>query len=260
MAVYMKDSPHHLKLAVESLISQTLLPEEIIVVADGPLTKELEMVLSGYEKANQITVIRLAKNMGPAHAWNAGVEKAATPWIARMDADDISLSDRFEKQLRFLEEHPGIELFGGNIEEFEEDPSMPIRKRNIPLEEGEIYAYARRKNPFNHVTVMFLKESYEKAGRYVQVTGFVDYYLWIRMLRNEAKVANMGETLVKVRVGNDMVGRRRGLQYARSEMRFMWMGYRIGFFAFSRLITNLMIRIPVRLLPPGVVHWIYKYR
>ncbi|WP_415893408.1 glycosyltransferase [Neptuniibacter sp. PT8_73] len=261
MSVYVKDVADYLQQALDSLINQTLLPSEIIIVSDGPLTENLYEVIDNFIEHHENSLhIKCPVNKGPANAWNLGVAESGYDWIARMDADDICLPDRFEKQIAYLTDNPQVALLGGAISEFDTDPDMVKNNRNVPTSLREIVSLSKKRNPFNHVTVMFNKQAYLAAGKYIQITGFVDYYLWVRMLNDEIIAHNLDSVLVKVRVGNDMVGRRIGINYAKSEFEFNFETYKIGFFSFREAFRNILLRCSFRLLPRKFVSWMYSLR
>jgi len=261
MSVYMRDDSIHLAMAIESLIKQTFIPDEIIIVGDGLLTADLYKVIKKYQDNHKIIkFISYEENKGPAFAWDLGIKESNNEWIARMDADDICEESRFETQLSYISDHPDLEIIGGYIKEFENDPNEVVGERKVPISPKKIYSFAKFRCPFNHVTVIFKKTSYEKAGGYKQITGFVDYYLWARMLNNNVSVSNIPEYLVRVRVGNDMIGRRSGYQYAKNECLLFIKMYKMRFINTLQLIRNIMIRLPLRILPKNIINQIYKFR
>ena len=261
MSVYIKDNDFFLKKSLESLVSQTLLPDEIILVADGALKSSLYKVISNYRcQYDFIKFISYEENKGPAYAWNIAIENSNNDWIARMDADDICEIDRFEKQVYFLKNNPKVQLLGGHISEFYSDESISIGFKRAPIGSDSIVKFSKKRNPFNHVTVMFRKDLWADSGKYIQISGFVDYYLWIRILSKNTFVANLDTPLVKVRVGNDMFGRRVGWGYLKNEIKFMYSSYEIGYISFYQMLKNLTVRIPLRLLPTSIVEILYKFR
>ena len=105
MSVYQKENPEYLRAAVESVLGQTVPPEEVVLVCDGPLTEALDGVIAEYARQEiAFRVVRLPENGGLGKALNEGLKYCSCEWIARMDTDDLSTPDRCEKQLKFLEE------------------------------------------------------------------------------------------------------------------------------------------------------------
>ena len=216
MSVYYKESPHNLDLSLESiLVNQTRKPDEVILVEDGKLTKELDAVVDKYKKKfkNTLKIVPLKTCGGLGNALNKGLEKCKYDIIARMDSDDVSVEDRFEKQIKFFMEHPEASAVGGYIGEFNDDPNESLRLKKIPLTQEEILDYAKLRNPMNHVTVCFKKKDILSIGGYMHLLYLEDHYLWARLLANGKILANMPKILVKVRVGNGFSSRRGSKDY-----------------------------------------------
>ena len=211
MSVYYKEKAENLDLSLKSiLVEQTCIPNEVILVKDGSLTKELDEVIKNYKKdfGNILKIIPLEKCGGLGNALNIGLSKCKYNLIARMDSDDVSVYDRFEKQIKYMEEHPDIAACGGYIGEFESDPEEPLRLKKIPLTHNDILKYAKLRNPMNHVTVCFRKKDIQDVGGYMHLQYLEDHYLWARMLASGKKMENIPEILVRVRVGNGFTSRR----------------------------------------------------
>lgn len=260
LPTYRGDTPTELARAIESLSEQTLLPEELFVVKDGPLTDDLERVIR--EKRddfpNSFQTHQIEENRGLGNALRVGVADCSHDLVARMDADDISVPSRFERQIGFLEENPEIDVVGGFIEEFDSDPDDPIARREVPTTHDEIERMALFRSPINHGTVMFDKPAVLSAGNYRAVDRMEDYDLWIRMLLDGATFANLPEVLVKVRAGTGMYGRRGGWEYAREEVRTQVEFYRRGFTPFPILLFNLLTRTTLRMIPNRARGTVYR--
>lgn len=212
MSVYKKDNPVFLKIALESIYeNQTRKPDEIVVVFDGPITEELHEILGSFkrDKEDIVKFYPQKENKGLGEALRIGSEKCSGDYIFRMDSDDYSDPKRFERQINYIECHPEIDVLGTDIAEFNEVPSEPnLRKRVCYSNHEDIVKMGRRRNPMNHVTVCIKKEALFKAGGYLPLRYVEDYYLWVRMIKNGLKFANINETLVFVRVGNGFATRR----------------------------------------------------
>ena len=258
MCVYEKENPSYLSQCIDSITTQTILPNEWIIVKDGPLTEELESVLGNIQFPNELIIITLPVNVtqGPARA--AGVEAAKYQWIAIIDSDDICQPDRFEKQLLMIEKEPRLGLIGGQIAEFDNDPDRTATTRYVPTNHDDILNFAKKRNPFNQMTVMFKRDLALKAGNYRYFPWFEDYDLWSRMIKNGVTCANHPGVLVKARVGSGMYSRRRGKSYIRSEWRMQRQLRKLGMTNVFRFSVNTVARIPVRLLPGNMLAKVYK--
>lgn len=219
MSVYRNDRPEFFDRALKSITEeQTIKPDEIVLVVDGPVPSGTEEVIAAYSEMYPVfKVIRLEKNGGLGNALRLAVEQASNELIARMDSDDISLPDRFESQLRAFEENPDADVIGGDITEFIDDEKNVVAKRTVPKENAEIREYIKTRCPMNHVSVMYKKSSVLKCGSYIDLFWNEDYYLWIRMFLDGAVFGNTGTVLVNVCTGKDMYSRRGGMKYFRSE-------------------------------------------
>jgi len=260
LSVYAKEKAAYLHEALHSIETQTLMPDEIVLVKDGPLTPELERIIAEHVRNTAIpySVIALAKNVGLGEALSHGLKHCTHEWVARMDTDDIALPDRFEKQFAYLEEHPDTDILGGWICEFDSDAAQCDRERRVPSSHEEIVRFAKHRNPLNHMTVVFRKEAISDAGGYKPMNGFEDYYLWMRMLQKKKRFANLPEVIVKVRAGREMIRRRQGWQYAKSEWQLEMAAYRLGFWSPVDIGRNLFTRILPRLLPLVVTEKLYN--
>lgn len=259
-SVYAKDDPVALDAALESIARSTCLPEAVVLVKDGTIPDSLEGIIGKWQSGERLRliVVGYAQNKGLAHALSYGLQFVRTELVARMDSDDICAKDRFERQVAFMDSHPKIAISSGYIEEFETNPRQPVSTRRVPLTSDAIHRYLKRRSPFNHVAVMFRKSAVLAAGNYQSVPYFEDYDLWVRMDQKGFLGANLPITLVYVRIGNDMIGRRQGLSYCRHELFFLRRTRESGFLSFSEYLIALAVRIPVRLLPKPVLALVYR--
>lgn len=257
-SVYSKDKADYLNSCFDSILKNTYLPKEIILVKDGPINDELESVISYWKRKLPIRVVGYDENKGLAYALNYGLEYVNTEYVARMDSDDVCCIDRFEKQLTYLTSHPDIVLLSGYINEFDSDPTIIQTTRKIPLNHDEIKIYLKKRNAFNHMAVIFKKSAVIDSGSYQFVPYFEDYDLWIRMVQRGYKVANISDCLVNARIGNDMIGRRHGIAYAKHEVNFLRRQLVSGFISRQEYNKLLFLRVPVRLLPKSVLKIVYK--
>ena len=184
MSVYVKENPTFLRDAINSIQNQTLKPSELVLVEDGPLTPELYQVLDQLEAESDIPVKRypLEQNQGLGLASSTGVFwQCQYDIIARMDTDDIAVPDRFEKQVQLMEKE-NLDLLGGHIAEFIDNPDEMFLNRRVPTQHADIVAYQRMRSAFNHMTVMFKKDMVLKAGNYEDGLYMEDDLLWLNMI------------------------------------------------------------------------------
>lgn len=261
MSVYKNDNPIYFDRALESItLLQTILPDEIVLVVDGPISQELDSVISKYEKEYKIfNVIRLQQNGGLGNALKIAVDSARNEIIARMDSDDIALQTRFEEQLKLFKENPDLDIVGGDISEFVDTDENIVAYRKVPKSDSEIKECIKVKCPLNHVTVMYKRSAVNKAGGYMDLFWNEDYYLWIRMYEQNCKMANTGTVLVNVRTGKDMYKRRGGIKYYKSEKFLQRYMYKRKIIGVSTYFINLTKRFIVQVcMPPRIRGWVFR--
>lgn len=261
LSIYKYESPSYLEKALESLfIGQTVIPAEVILVEDGPLTVELNEIIS-YWKNNFpkiIKVITLNKNIGLGNALNIGINHCSNNWVFRMDTDDYCSPKRFEKQIEYIQENPSVSLFGSCTEEFDSSMSNSLGLRKVPTSHNEIKQYTKRRNPFNHMTVAFRKDVIESVGGYQHHLYMEDYNLWIRVISAGHQVGNIDEVLVNVRGADSMVKRRKGLVYIKSELQLAKLKIEKNIDSPIGAYSNFIMRSLPRLLPTYMLSKVYK--
>lgn len=219
MAVYHKEIPAFFEIALESILCrQTLIPNEFVLVCDGPLTEELYSIIAKFESLfpDILKIYQLENNEGLGKALAFGLTKCTNPLIARADSDDVCVSTRFEKQIDFLKKNPHIDILGSFIDEFDSDFNIPKNKKTLPITHEKICEMAKFRNPINHMTVIYKKEIILNCGSYQHLPYLEDYFLWVRAIENGAILGNLDEYLVHARIGNGMVQRRSNTKYIAS--------------------------------------------
>lgn len=212
MSVYKNDSAEYLELALESIYdNQTKKPDEIVVVFDGPLNDGLYRVLDEFAlKHPSITHYYPQEvNRGLGEALRIGAEKCTGDYIFRMDSDDVSAPERFEKQIAFINSHPDIDVVGTDIAEFDQNATEENKRvRACPAYHDDIVRMGKKRNPMNHVTTCIRRKALDACGGYESLLLLEDYYLWLKMIVSGCRLANINESLVYVRVGNGFNSKR----------------------------------------------------
>lgn len=257
MSIYIKEKPTYLRQCLDSVFSQTLPPDEVVLVEDGPLTPELHAIIDEYkERFPQLKVYPQEANSGLGSALNIGLQHCTYNLVARMDTDDICHPDRFEKEVGYMEEHPEIDICGSIIDEFDGDPSNVRSQRVVPETHEEIVKYARRRNPINHPTAIYRRDKVLSVGAY---EGFPeDYYLCVKMIMAGYRFHNIQESLLHFRFTDDAYRRRGGWQHAKDDFKSQLFFYKAGFTNFYEFVTNCIIRMSVRLVPNSLRVMFYK--
>lgn len=259
MSVYNKEKKDYLIQSIDSILNQTVPCDDFIIVCDGKLNEELDAVLEMYKDLHPQTIklVRLQNNVGLGSALNEGMKWCKYPIIARMDSDDISAANRCEVQLAVIEK--GYHIVSGTIEEFEDTIDNPVALRIVPETNKEINDFIKRRNPFNHPCVMYLKEAVENAGSYQHFLWFEDYYLWARMLLNGIKAYNIQNTILYMRSGTDMYKRRGGIEYLKSMYKFRRYLLKIGLSGKSDFLITVIGQSFTCIVPNKIRKLIYQY-
>lgn len=260
MSLYHKEKPAYVEECFQSLLRQTVKADEWVVVEDGPLTDDLYAVLARYEQENPglIKRVPLPVNQGLGLALQAGVPECSNDIIARMDTDDISREDRFEKQLAEFDKDPGLDIIGSHIDEFEDTPGTIVAKRIVPVNDADIKKYQKKRDAFNHMTVMYKKKAVLDAGNYQSCPLMEDTYLWVRMMKNGASCRNIDDSLVYARIGKDMFDRRGGWAYFKKYRTGRKMVYATKYISWLDYASTIMVQFCVALVPGSLRGWIFK--
>ena len=251
MCVYGKDNPVYFKQAIDSILDQSEKPSEIVLVVDGPIPEKMDYIIKNYEENMVFKVIRLPENKGHGIARRTGLENCSNDLVALMDADDLSVKNRFELQLQEFKKYPNLDIVGGYISEFINSPQSVVGKRIVPETDADIKNYMKKRCPMNQMTVMFKKNSVQKVGGYQDWFCNEDYYLWIRMALAGMEFANIPQILVKVRVGSDMYKRRGGWNYFKSEAKIQRLMFQKNLISFPRCIYNILLRLCLQVVVPN---------
>lgn len=258
MSVYQKENPKNLSQAIESIYAnQTLKPNEIILIEDGLLTKELYLTIETFKKklGNIFITIPLNQNLGLGNALKIGIKKCKYEYIARMDTDDIAHPKRFEEQIKYLKNNPNIDVLGTFMTEFIEDTTNIICIKEAPL--NNIKNYIKYRSPINHPTVIYKKSKVLSSGNYKDFYLNEDIYLWARMISNNCQFANLSKSLLYFRITNETYKRRGGLKYIKSELKLQKALLRLGIINWYIFTFNIFTKTIIRILPNEVRKLLY---
>lgn len=257
MSIYKGDDPRHFIDAVQSVLNQSLPPSEVIIVVDGQVSPMIQAALESLCDYPVIRTIQLESNVGLGGARHIAIQQATKDIIAVMDSDDICADGRFQRQISMLKNN-NLDVVGGYIEEFDLTPRDNPRTRLVAVSHDALVKRARWKNPMNHVTIMFRKSAYIAAGGYKAIRYVEDYELFYRMIINGARFENIPETLVYVRCGKEVLSRRVGFSYLRSELLLFNIMRRDKFISNPQWMLNVCIRVFARTMPRFLLGYVYK--
>lgn len=259
LSVYCKESPVYLSQSLSSIWDdQYQKPGQIVLVKDGPLTLALNAVIDDWvaKLDDIITVVNLPENIGLAGALNKGLQYCRFDLVARMDTDDIAMPERFKLQTLFMNSQPEVAVSSGFIEEWNADFTTKLSSRSLPLTHNEIVAFAKLRSPISHPAAIFRKSVILDVGGYENIYP-EDHLLWVRVIQNGYKLANIPDVLLRMRTGEEFVTRR-GYIFLKGELVSYWLMYRSGFINIGELIKASTLRSLVRLAPKFVKLWLYK--
>jgi glycosyltransferase involved in cell wall biosynthesis len=256
--VYDGDRPDHIRRAMRSAVDdQTVRPDQVVIVRDGPVRDELARCLDELRRASPVpvTFVPLPNNRGLGPALDQGLAASWFDVIARMDADDVAMPHRFEVELPLIAD---ADIVGAGLYEFVEDTDEIVGQRVPPTEPAKIQRYARMHDPFNHPTVVYRREAVLAAGGYGDLPLMEDYALFARMLADGARAVNVAEPLVFYRVGAEAFRRRGGARLLRSELRLQREFLRRGFTSPPEYLRNVIVRGGYRLIPWWLRRAVYR--
>lgn len=261
MSVYYKEKAENLRVSMDSMWKQTVQPDEFVLVCDGPLTKELDAVILDMQSTyvEKLKVIRIEKNMGLGNALNIGLKHCKNEIVARMDSDDIAKPERCEKEISIFSERPGVAVIGSAVTEFTDSLINLGQKRVVPHTNKEILEFIKFRNPFNHPTVMFRKQSVLDVGGYPNVRYLQDYYLWTMMFAHGYEGFNFQESLVYMRAGEDMYKRRSGSLYIKIQIELFNYMRKVGFINWFEWFVSVSVRCVSSLAPNCLRALLYRY-
>ena len=261
MSVYRDVVPAYFEAAVDSMLGQSVPPDDFVIVCDGPLTPELDAVLERcvQQCPRLFHIIRLPENVGIGAAANVALKACKNDLVAKMDADDIAVPDRCERQLCCFREDPALGICGGQIEEFREDPRQPFAVRRVPRTDAQIRRFARRRQPFNNMTVMYRRSGVLTAGGYRPLRRCEDYDLYLRLLDSGCRAGNLPQVLVRVRVDDRAMHRRGSFATVSACVRMRWEAYRRGSISLADLICCCTGAWIIWIVPIGLRRWIYRH-
>ncbi len=260
MSVYAKESSENLRSCLDGIIGQTVPPEEICIVKDGLLTREIEKVLSEYDSANAglFSFVSYPENRGLWHALRIGLPLCRNELVMRMDTDDLCVPDRAEKELAVLADHPEISCVGSLVTEFVGDMTHPVSIVELPEKQQEILRFGKWRCPFRHPTLVFRKSAVIAAGNYQKMPFFEDYDLFIRMAATGFEFYNIQESLVWIRASDDFFARRGSVAYLRKMLHFRRTCLKRGDLSAFGFVASTLPHAVVCLMPNTLRKWVYE--
>jgi hypothetical protein len=260
ISVYKNDSPVYFQESLKSIWNDQIhKPNEILLIVDGKITNELKYIIKIFKKKCAIVrVVWLKNNLGLANCLNIGLKLVKYEIVARMDADDISVPERFKIQIDYLTKNKDLSLIGSSIKEFKNYPNDTNTIRTVATSFIEICNIIKYRNPINHPTVMFKKTHIVKVGSYEDIRNFEDYYLWLKLIKAGYFIQNINIPLLYYRIGNGFIKRRIGVNYIKDEIAFLNKVKNEKLINRKAFYYSLIIRFTLRIMPGIYLNYIYS--
>ena len=241
---------------LDAISKLSVLPSEVLIVCDGPIGWDIDQQVQNYLPELNIKVFRLQQNLGLSKALNIGLQECKYDIIARVDADDYCSQDRFAKQLKLI--GLGFNLIGSNIQEIDE-VGLLQNIREVPRCEIEIKKFALRRNPFNHMSIMYHRELLFAVGGYPNFHLKEDYALWVLLLSKKmVKPINIQENLMMVTAGRNLYSRRSSIRILGQELRMQFFLRKHLKKPFQLMILDFLLRFLFYFLPIQIKEFLYK--
>ena len=259
MSVYKSEKPAFFDISLQSIwTDQILKPDEIIIIKDGPLGKDLDSIIDQWKNTigDKLKVLENKENIGLTKSLNKGIKVASSDYIARMDSDDISDPLRFTIQKEYLDSHPDVSVIGGSIMEFDsENHNLGIRK--FPPDNNEVLKYIHKASPLAHPTVMIRKSIFDNGLQYNEkYRTSQDIALWFDVLKAGYKIGNLNNITLKFRRDGG-VFKRRSKAKAINELKI----YLKGIYSLNGIVSWKYLfpiaRFCFRMMPVSVVRYVY---
>lgn len=259
LSIYHKEKNEYFIDALNSVFNQSLMPSQVVLVCDGPLTNELYETIEKFSALHEnFEIYKLEKNMGLHHALNFGLDFCKYELVARMDTDDIACHNRFEIQVNEFINDTNLALIGSDVEEFINNKEIITSIKHMPVTRNEIISFSKFRNPFNHPSVMFRKSVIERVGKYREMHYFEDYDLWLRVINTDLNFKNIPQSLTKMRTVPDLYKRRGGISYIPKIFRFRYTALREKNINLVEFFLSTFAQTIASLVPNFVRKFIYQ--
>lgn len=260
LPVYAKDNADWFRLSLDSVLSQKRCCPTVYVGVDGPVGENIRTVLAYYADRPDVRIHSFPINRGLPSVLNrliAIVLQEDFEFIARMDSDDISMPDRFHKQIDYMKKHPEIAVVGGSIQEFNATNDC-VNIRHYPETNEEVIKYVCKASPCAHPATIIRRIVFERGITYDEShRKCQDLALWYDLLGAGFKINNVKDVVLKFRLSGDVFNRRSRI-YAKDEFKIYCNGIHklYGFFSWRYIYP--LFRLIFRLMPVHFIQWLYN--
>lgn len=241
--------------SINSILNQTHRNLELLI-ADDSTSDETRAVIDGFASIDKrVVVIRKSERMGFVPALNNALNEVTGNFVARMDGDDISLPDRFERQIAYMNANPLVDICGGNLNIMDENDTIRS-KREYPVGERQISRYFIYRTSIAHPTAMFRRKIVDAGFRYdPSFKKAEDLNFWLTLRNAGFKFGNLGVPLLNYRVIGDLGAKRSRAQY-QYIMKARRQNFSFKFFVFD--VASLIICSMYLITPMKLISWFYN--
>jgi glycosyltransferase involved in cell wall biosynthesis len=262
MSTYAGETATNLKESLESIYAQTVPPDQLVLVLDGPVEVGQEVVIARYvfdSRVANLTLVRLPSNGGLARAMNAGLERCSGKYIMRADSDDICDPRRLELQLDYFNAHPETDVVTGWCAEFYND-CRPERLKASSVHHDAVARALRWRNVLTHGTVLIQRETLLGVGGYrADFVLLEDYDLYVRLVLSGARFHVIPKVLYRMRTSVEQCRRRGGLRYCLNELLFRFSCLRLGFLNTTEFFVITLMYVVFRLIGGSIRNHLYAF-
>lgn len=257
LPIYQRDDLERLfEEVIRTCFQGVVQPESIIIAIDGQLKTSFEEKLEKVKRNYPVEIVRSGERVGLSEVLNLGLTAVTSDYVFRVDGDDISRPERWALQLQKLRD--GYALVGGHIQEVDE-LGVCVGKRLVPTQADEIRRFAKRRNPFNHMSVAFKADVARELGGYPHVFLKEDWAFWVEFISRGHLCANIDAILVDASAGVNMYQRRGGIKYVLSEWQMQILLVRKLKKNKFIAVMDFLLKISILLSPVFVKKIVYEY-
>ena len=263
LCLYAGNKAAEVEEALESaFLKQNLPPEMLIVVFDGPVDDAVTEVIDRFAATHETRRIVHQTCQGHGLARAAAIAACDHDWIAIIDADDVSLPDRFRTLINHARAHPDAAVIGGGLTEFHDTAGERVlgAQRDFPESPEDVRRFLASRSPVAQPTAILRTKAIREVGNYQTWYGNEDYHLWIRLVAAGFEIRNVADTVLLFRTNPALYGRRGGLRYWLSEVRLQLFSYKNGTTTFGRLVLGGAARFVVQVLMPQKLRAVFYQR
>lgn len=259
ISLYEKENPDYFLMSINSILDQSVTPDEIIIVLDGKLNDRLYKIIDYLKSTTSIVkILELKENIGLGLALNEGLKVCANNLVARMDTDDISDKYRMEKQLKLFSIKKDIDIVGSYAAEFLNDETNILSIRSVPILHEDIKKFSRKRSPFNHPSVMYKKDSIMRIGGYSDLRRNQDVELFGRAMFLGLKGENIPESLLLYRINDSLYSRRKSWDNTKTYIHTIKRLWKLGHSSYLDYLIVLIVQLMLYILPNKVSKLFYS--